>query len=201
MQKGQLTRTAIVEKAFDTASKVGFEQLSLADLAADTNLSKSGLYAHFKSKEALQVAVLELAIGRFAQIVVHPALRQPRGTARLRALFEGYLEWIGGTLSQGRCIFMALSQEYRDRPGAIRDLVVASMKDWHSTLARVAADAIEDGQFSSEVDPRQIAFEVVGIGMSFQQSYKLLGRDDSETLARRAFEALLMRACTPQGTA
>lgn len=201
MQKGQLTRTAIVEKAFDTASKVGFEQLSLADLAADTNLSKSGLYAHFKSKEALQVAVLELAIGRFAQIVVHPALRQPRGAARLRALFEGYLEWIGGTLSQGRCIFMALSQEYRDRPGAIRELVVASMKDWHSTLARVAADAIEDGQFSSEVDPRQIAFEVVGIGMSFQQSYKLLGRDDSETLARRAFEALLMRACTPQGTA
>lgn len=201
MQKGQLTRTAIVEKAFDTASKVGFEQLSLADLAADTNLSKSGLYAHFKSKEALHVAVLELAIGRFAQIVVHPALRQPRGTARLRALFEGYLEWIGGTLSQGRCIFMALSQEYRDRPGAIRELVVASMKDWHSTLARVAADAIEDGQFSPEIDPRQIAFEVVGIGMSFQQSYKLLGRDDSETLARRAFEALLMRACTPQGTA
>lgn len=201
MQKGQLTRTAIVEKALDTASRVGFEQLSLADLAADTNMSKSGLYAHFKSKEALQLAVLELAIERFARVVIHPALRQPRGEPRLRALFEGYLEWIGGSLTQGRCIFMALSQEYRDRPGAIRDLVVASMKDWHSTLARVAGDAIEDGEFSSGEDPRQLAFEVVGIGMSFQQSYKLLGREDAETLARRAFEALLLRARAAKGSA
>jgi AcrR family transcriptional regulator len=201
MQKGQLTRTAIVAKALDTANKVGFEQLSLANLAADTNMSKSGLYAHFKSKEALQQAVLELAVERFAHVVVHPALRQPRGAPRLRALFEGYLEWIGGSMTEGRCIFMALSQEYRDKPGAIRDLVVAAMKDWHSTIARVAADAIEDGEFSSNEDPRQLAFEVVGIGMSFQQSYKLLGREDAETLARRAFEALLLRAGTARGTA
>lgn len=94
MQKGQLTRSAIIAQAFDTATRIGFEQLSLAELAASTDMSKSGLYAHFKSKEALQQAVLELAIERFTAMVVQPALRQPRGVPRLRALFEGQLEWI-----------------------------------------------------------------------------------------------------------
>jgi hypothetical protein len=89
---------------------------------------------------------------------------------------------------------MALSQEYRDRPGSIRDLVVQSLKDWHSTVARVVADAIEEGQFRPDVDPRQFAFELSGIGMAFQQSYKLLGRQDAQAMARRAFEALVARA-------
>ncbi|MGO4330513.1 TetR/AcrR family transcriptional regulator [Cupriavidus sp. 2TAF22] len=191
MQKGQLTRAAIVEQALDTASQVGFDQLSLATLAADTSMSKSGLYAHFKSKEALQQAVLALAVERFADVAVRPALRQPRGTRRLQALFDGYLLWLGGSINKGRCLFMALSQEYRDRPGATRDLVVQSLKDWHSVIARAVSDAIEEGDISPAQDPRQFAFEMVGIGMSFQQSYKLLGREDSEVMARRAFDALL----------
>ncbi|EON20587.1 TetR/AcrR family transcriptional regulator [Cupriavidus sp. GA3-3] len=194
MQKGQLTRNAIVEQALDTAAKVGFEQLSLATLAADTNMSKSGLYAHFKSKEMLQQAVLDLAVERFGEIVIRPAMRQPRGMPRLQGLFEGYLEWLGGTVTQGRCLFTALGQEYRDRPGSIRDLVVQSLKDWHSTVARVVADAIDEGHFGPDTDPRQFAFELSGIGMAFQQSFKLLGRDDAETMARRAFAALVTRA-------
>ncbi|MBF6987976.1 MULTISPECIES: TetR/AcrR family transcriptional regulator [Cupriavidus] len=194
MQKGQLTRHAIIQQALDTATKVGFEQLSLATLAADTNMSKSGLYAHFKSKEALQQAVLDLAIERFGEIVVRPAMRHPRGMPRLQAMFEGYLEWLGGTVTQGRCLFMALGQEYRDRPGTIRDLVVQSLKDWHSTVARMAADAVDEGQFGTSVEPRQFAFELSGIGMAFQQSFKLLGRADAEAMARRAFGALVARA-------
>lgn len=194
MQKGQLTRTAIIEQALDSATKVGFEQLSLATLAADTNMSKSGLYAHFKSKEALQHAVLELALERFAEIVVRPAMRQPRGLPRLQALFDGYLNWLGGTVTKGRCLFMALSQEYRDKPGSIRDLVVQSLKDWHSSIARVVGDTIDEGEFAEDLDPRQFAFDMVGIGMAFQQSFKLLGRDDAEAMARRAFAALVERA-------
>ncbi|MFS8975289.1 TetR/AcrR family transcriptional regulator [Cupriavidus necator] len=194
MQKGQLTRNAIIEQALDTAAKVGFEQLSLATLAADTNMSKSGLYAHFKSKEALQQAVLDLAVERFGEIVVRPAMRQPRGMPRLEALFEGYLGWLGGTVTQGRCLFMALSQEYRDKPGSIRDLVVQSLKDWHSTMARVVSDAIDEGHFGPDTDPRQFAFDLSGIGMAFQQSFKLLGRADAELMARRAFAALVARA-------
>ncbi|WP_454726459.1 MULTISPECIES: TetR family transcriptional regulator C-terminal domain-containing protein [Cupriavidus] len=194
MQKGQITRAAIIEQALDTAAQVGFEQLSLATLAADTSMSKSGLYAHFKSKEALQQAVLALAAERFAEIVVQPALRQPRGTRRLQALFDGYMTWLGGPINKGRCLFMALSQEYRDRPGPTRDMVVQSLKDWHRLIARAVSDAIEEGDVSPAQDPRQFAFEMVGIGMSFQLSNKVLGREDIETMARRAFEALLRRA-------
>ncbi len=197
MQKGQLTRNAIIEQALDTAAKVGFEQLSLATLAADTNMSKSGLYAHFRSKEALQQAVLELAAERFTDIVVRPAMRYPRGLPRLQALFDGYLNWLGGSVTRGRCLFMALGQEYRDRPGVIRDLVVQSLKDWHGTIARVFNDAMEDGALPPGQDPRQFAFDMVGIGMSFQQSFKLLGREDAELMARRAFAALLARAGVP----
>lgn len=194
MQKGQLTRAAIIEQALDTAAQIGFEQLSLATLAADTSMSKSGLYAHFKSKEALQQAVLALALERFSDVVFRPAMRLPRGTRRVQALFEGYMLWLGGSVNKGRCLFMALGQEYRDRPGAVRDQVVQSLKDWHSLIARAVTDAIEEGDLSPAQDARQFAFEMVGIGMSFQQSYKLLGREDAETMARRAFDALLRRA-------
>ncbi|ALD93294.1 Transcriptional regulator [Cupriavidus gilardii CR3] len=193
MQKGQLTRSAIIAQAFDTATRIGFEQLSLAELAASTDMSKSGLYAHFKSKEALQQAVLELAIERFTAMVVQPALRQPRGVPRLRALFEGQLEWIGSTDSGGRCLFMALGQEYRDRPGVIRDMLVRALKDWNGIVVRVAADAIQDGSLGADEEPRQIAFEMAGIVMAFQQSLKMLGRADAQAMARRAFQSLVTR--------
>lgn len=191
MQKGQLTRTAIIEQALLSATRVGFEQLSLADLAADTNMSKSGLYAHFKSKEALQEAVLDRAAERFSEIVVQPAMRQPRGIPRLQGLFDGYMVWLGGTVTEGRCLFMALSQEYRDKPGIIRDKVVQSFKDWHSTIGRVINDAVDEGDLRADTDPRQFAFEMAGIGMSFQSSFKLMGRSDAEAMARRAFARLL----------
>ncbi|CAG9172089.1 TetR/AcrR family transcriptional regulator [Cupriavidus pampae] len=194
MQKGQLTRAVIIEQALASATRVGFEQLSLATLAADTQMSKSGLYAHFKSKEALQEAVLERAAERFGEIVVQPAMRAPRGVPRLQILFDGYLEWVGGTVTGGRCLFMALAQEYRDRPGAIRDLVVQALKDWHSTIARVLRDAIDEGAIRADVEPRQFAFDMVGIGMSFQTSFKLLGRDDAGEMARNAFARLLASA-------
>jgi AcrR family transcriptional regulator len=191
MQKGQLTRTAIIEQAFRSATQVGFEQLSLATLAADTNMSKSGLYAHFKSKEALQEAVLARAMERFAEIVINPAMRATRGMPRLQALFDGYLVWLGGTVVEGRCIFMALSQEYGNRPGVIRDKVVQAFKDWHSTIVRVIGDAVDEGELRADTDARQFAFEMAGIGMSFQSSFKLMGRSDAERMARRAFARLV----------
>jgi len=201
MLKGQLTRTAIIEQAFETAAKVGFDALSLATLAQDTNMSKSGLYAHFKSKEALQQAVLELATEHFAAIVVRPALRAPRGEARLRALFDGYLGWIGGTAARGYCLFIALGQEYRHRPGPIRERVVQVFDAWHGVIARVVEGAVATGELAPGTDARQLAFEFVGIGMSFQQSFQLLGRADAQTLARNAFEALLERARAPRNRA
>lgn len=191
MQKGHLTRSAIIEQALASAARVGFEQLSLATLAADTHMSKSGLYAHFRSKEALQEAVLERAAERFNDVVVRPAMRHPRGVPRLQALFDGYMVWLGATVTEGRCLFMALSQEYRDKPGVIRDKVVQAFKDWHSTICRVIADAVDEGELRPDIDPRQFAFEMAGIGMSFQTSFKLMARTDAETMARRAFARLI----------
>ncbi|KAI3593102.1 Transcriptional regulator, AcrR family [Cupriavidus sp. U2] len=191
MQKGQLTRTAIIEQALQSATQVGFEQLSLATLAADTNMSKSGLYAHFRSKEALQEAVLARAMERFSEIVVQPAMRQDRGVARLQTLFDGYLSWIAGAVIEGGCVFMALSQEYRNRPGVIRDRLVQAFKDWHSTIVRVVTDAVEEGDLRTDTDARQFAFEMAGIGMSFQSSSRLMARADAEVMARRAFGRLV----------
>ena len=191
MQKGQLTRTAIIEQALQSATQVGFEQLSLATLAADTHMSKSGLYAHFKSKEALQEAVLDRAMERFSEIVVEPAMREKRGLPRLEKLFSGYLDWIAGAVIEGGCVFMALSQEYRNKPGVIRDRLVQAFKDWHSTIVRVVNDAIDEGELAADTDPRQFAFEMAGVGMSFQSSSRLMGRGDAEAMARRAFARLV----------
>ncbi|PLP99082.1 TetR/AcrR family transcriptional regulator [Cupriavidus pauculus] len=201
MQKGQLTRTAIIEQALQSATQVGFEQLSLATLAADTNMSKSGLYAHFKSKEALQEAVLARAMERFSEIVVQPAMRQKRGLARLETLFDGYLAWIAGAVIEGGCVFMALSQEYRNRPGVIRDKLVQTFKDWHSTIVRVVTDAVDEGDLHADTDPRQFAFEMAGIGMSFQSSSRLMARADAEVMARRAFARLVNDVKENRGSA
>ncbi|MNV76268.1 hypothetical protein D3C71_1696070 [compost metagenome] len=164
-------------------------------------MSKSGLYAHFRSKEALQEAVLERAAERFNDVVVRPAMRQPRGARRLQGLFDGYMDWLGATVTEGRCLFMALSQEYRDKPGVIRDRVVQAFKDWHSTICRVITDAVEEGDLRADVDPRQFAFEMAGIGMSFQTSFKLMARSDAEAMARRAFARLLDDARITRETA
>jgi len=196
MQKGQLTRHAIIEQALGAAARVGFESLSLSTLATDTGMSKSGLYAHFKSKEALQQAVLERATEKFYEIVIRPAMRERRGIPRLGALFDGYLEWLGGSANQGRCIFMALSQELRDRPGPVRDQLVAALKDWHSTIVRVVHDAMEEGELRADIDAHQFAFDMVGVGMSFQHAFGLLGRQDAEDMARRGFAALVEGAST-----
>jgi AcrR family transcriptional regulator len=197
MTKGEQTRREIVDRAFALAGEVGLEGLSLGALAADLELSKSGLFAHFRSKEALQLAVLHRAIERFVGEVVLPAFAQPRGEPRVRALLDRYIAWIRGPERQGSCFFMALTQEFDDRPGAVRDLLVESQRDWRRTLGRAALLAVEQGHFRADLDAEQFAFEVVGICMSFQQTYKLLGDADAERHARTAFAALLLRSAAP----
>jgi AcrR family transcriptional regulator len=194
MSKGAQTRREIVDRALALAGEVGLEGLSLGTLAADVRLSKSGLFAHFKSKETLQLEVLQRAIERFVGEVVLPALARPRGEPRVLALFDGYLAWIRGRERRGTCLFIALSQEYDDRPGLVRDLLVKSQRDWHLTLARAAGIAVAEGHFRADLDVEQFAYEVVGIGMAFQQLFKLLDHPHAEQRARAAFEALVARS-------
>lgn len=205
MGKGEQTRRDIVQRALALAGDVGLENVTIGALAADLDLSKSGLFAHFKSKEALQLAVLHEAVDRFTRLVSSAALAEPRGEPRFVALFERWLAWIidkgthpdfaddGQSVAAGRCIFMALSQEYDDRPGPVRDAVVKSQRDWRAFVAGAALRAVQEGHFVADLDAEQVAFEFVAIGMAYQQTQNLLGDPNAERRARTAFEALLGR--------
>lgn len=198
MSKGQQTRREIISGALSLAGEVGLENVTLGVLAAELELSKSGLFAHFRSKEALQLAVLNEAIERFTATVIRPAFEAPRGAPRFVALFERHIAWVRdagypGRPSEGRCIFMALSQEYADRPGELRDVVVKSQRDWRHLIANSARMAMEEAHFSGEIDVDQIAFEFAAIGMAYQHSQKILAERSAEQHARIAFAALLER--------
>ena len=192
--KGQ-ARTQIVDRALQLAHRVGLEELSLGVLAANLKRSKSGLFAHFHSKEELQLAVLHEAIERFKRLVIQPALQRPRGEPRVRSIFDHYLAWIRGQGRQGGgCILMALSQEYDDRPGPVRDVLVKALTDLRGVIARVARDAIGEKYLRQDLDVDQFAFEVLGIAMVFQQQCRLLRDTQADRRANAAFEQLLARS-------
>ena len=194
MSKGEQTRQQIIDRALNLSSAVGLEGLSLGNLAAELKLSKSGLFAHFKSKEALQLEVLQAANELFVLDVVRPAIAAPRGIPRVQALFNNYMSWVRGSGKARTCIFMGLTQEYDDRPGLVRDALARSQQDWHDTVARVAATGVDEGAFRDDLDAQQFAFEFIGIGMIYQQSYKLLQDKKADRRAYAAFESLLARS-------
>jgi AcrR family transcriptional regulator len=196
--KGEQTRDAILERAMSLASQVGLEGLTIGRLADELELSKSGLFAHFRSKEALQVQTLERAADRFVEVVVKPSLAAPRGEPRVRALFENWLRWPRAVPQPGGCIFVAAAAELDDRPGPARDRLVRLQKDWLDTLAGAVRIAIGEGHFRRGVDPEQFAFEMYGIMLVCHQAIRLLNDAKAVDRARRAFEALLAAARAPR---
>ncbi len=164
MSKGELTRSAILEEAIRLASRVGLGGLTIGSLAAQAQLSKSGLFAHFGSKEALQLEVLDHAAERFKIEVIHPALRGPRGEPRIRELFGRWLEWDS---SPGGCIFVASASELDDQPGPVRDRLVRDQRGWLDTVETVFAAGIGEGQFRPDADPRQFAVDLEGVMLAY----------------------------------
>ncbi len=201
MRKGEATRQQIVDTALQRASELGLEGVTLGRLADELQISKSGLFAHFRSKEALQLAVLDEAIERFTERVVRPILAKPRGAPRVRELFERWIGWFQGECAGEEevlgCPFLSLSAEYDDRPGAVRDALVRSQKDWIATVAKAAALAIREGHFRADLDPEQFAFEFKAIGMALQHAAKLVADPSAERRARAAFARLLADANAP----
>jgi len=192
--KGEDTRAAILDVALRLASELGLTGLTIGGLAEALALSKSGLFAHFGSKEALQVAVLDRAGERFAEVVVRPALAAPRGEARLRALFERWLAWPGEVKLPGGCIFVQAASELDDRPGGARDRLAALERDWLDTIARVVRGAQQEGQLASALDPEQLAFELHGAMLSWHHANRLLRDGRAEARARAALERLIASA-------
>jgi AcrR family transcriptional regulator len=193
MGKGDETREAILDEALALASRVGFTGLTIGQLAEQTGMSKSGLFAHFKSKEQLQLQTLEHGRQRFIDVTVRPALAVSRGEKRVRELFEGWLRWETDVVPGG-CVFVTGAVEFDDQPGPMRDALVRDQRDWLDTVATVAEAAVSEGDFRADLDPRQFAFDIHSLTLGFHHYARLLDDDQAEDRVRTAFESLLDRA-------
>jgi AcrR family transcriptional regulator len=189
--KGEATRGVILDEAGRLARRVGFGGLTIGLLATQIGMSKSGLFAHFGSKESLQLRVLEHSSERFVDEVIRPALRAPRGVPRVRDLFERWLEWDS---VDGGCPLVAASFELDDQPGPVRERLVRQQRDWTDTLATVFTSGIGEGHFRPDADPRQFAQDVEGVMLSFHLASRLLADPAAADRARRALDALLASA-------
>ena len=189
--KGERTRQSILERAVDLASLEGLERLTIGRLAEDLGMSKSGLFAHFGSKEDLQLAVIETAADRYIREIFTPALGAPRGYPRLMAICDSWLSYVRRGVFPGGCFFAAASFEFDGRPGAIRDTVRKLMDDWFGALEKAIRMAQDEGHLDRKVNPSDLAFELNAL--FFGANFAFYLRDDPEAIARadRAVKARL----------
>ncbi|MDB4943911.1 MAG: Transcriptional regulator, TetR family [Labilithrix sp.] len=197
MSKGDATRSSVLGSALALATQIGLEGLTIGKLAEHVGMSKSGLFAHFASKENLQVAILEEASARFVAMVVAPALKKPRGEARLRALFENWLRWSTAEFLPGGCIFVQAGVELDDRPGPARDRYVASQKDWLGVLAGAARIAVDEKHFRKDLDVEQVAHDIYSIAGGYYFLRRIGDPARAEKRARAAFDRILRDARIP----
>lgn len=185
--KGQATREMIVERAYAIACRHGFEGLSIGELASAAGMSKSGVFAHFGSREDLQLTVLDWTAQRFGEHVMGPALRQPRGVARLRAIMEGWFAWVRA--NPDGCVMLGAAGEYDARPGAMRDRIVAWLAQWRSAVARAVQLCIDSGEFAADTDPALVSFQLFALVEGLHNA-RLYDGDNAESLALRALDHL-----------
>lgn len=192
--KGDETRNSVLGSAISLASSLGLEGVTIGKLAEHVGMSKSGLFAHFSSKENLQIAILDEAVERFVAMVVTPALKKPRGEPRVRALLENWLAWSKAEFLPGGCIFVMASVELDDRPGPARDRLIASQKDWFGTLNYAAKIAVEEKHFRKDLDTEQLAHDIFSIAYGYHFLRRILPADEAERRTRTSFERLLADA-------
>jgi AcrR family transcriptional regulator len=190
LRRGDDTRRAVLAKAVETASLHGLEGLSIGGLATELGISKSGLFAHFGSKEELQLATVRAARRIYSEVVVEPALRVPPGTGRLWALCEAWIRYSRDRVFPGGCFFSKATHEFAARPGAVLDSLADSDSRWMTLLRQTIDDARLLGQLRSDVDGRQLAFELTA---AFEQANlrSILGDDDAYRAATVLLGSLL----------
>lgn len=196
--KGAATREMIIERAYAIACRYGLEGLSIGELAMAAGMSKSGVFAHFGSREDLQLTVLDWTAQRFGETVVVPALRQPRGLHRLRAIMTAWFDWVHD--NPDGCIMLGAAGEYDGRPGAIRDRVVTWLAEWRTQLAKAIRMCIESGELSTDTDPELMSFELFSITEGLHHA-RLYDPPHAQALARRAFERVLKTYSSQQSSA
>jgi AcrR family transcriptional regulator len=198
--RGDRTRRTILEVAVNIASAEGLEGLTIGRLASETGMSKSGLFAHFGSKEDLQLATVEAARSIFIREVVRPAFESETGVPRLWKLCEIWLDYVRAEVFRGGCFFAAASAEFDSRPGPVRDRVAAIMKEWLAVLRRAVVEAQGAGQFDKHVDPAQLAFEINALELGANWGFQLYGDKQAFERARAAILERLRRDTTESGS-
>jgi len=188
--KGQQTRAAILDAALSLASKVGLEGLSIGALAEVMQMSKSGVFAHFGSREELQISVIREYHARFEDEVFFPAIREPRGLPRLVALFERWIRRVSVELDSG-CIYISGAVEFDDRPGPVRDALATMVRTWHAALERAIRASVEAGHLRADADAAQMLFEVHGLILALHHDWRFLRNDGVLDRARAGFDRIV----------
>jgi AcrR family transcriptional regulator len=196
---GERTRQAILEAAVHLASEEGLEGLTIGRLASELSMSKSGLFAHFGSKEELQLATVEAARAVFVREVVGPAFAAEKGLARLWRLCDVWLAYVKGEVFRGGCFFAAAAAEFDGRPGAVRDRVAEVMREWLALLRRSVSEAQAAGQLGPDADPAQLAFELNALEMGANWAFQLHGDRQAFARARLGVLERLRRHATAAG--
>ena len=192
LPKGQQTKAAIVDAALRMAAQVGLEGLSIGSLAEAMGMSKSGVYAHFGSRDELQISVVREYYARFEAQVFQPAMMQPRGLPRVRALFEHWMRFTSAELDSG-CIFISGAVEFDDRPGPVRDALAEAVGAWIDAMTRAVAQAGEQGHLLASADPRQISFEIHALILALHYEARFMRRPGSMERAVQGFHNILAR--------
>jgi AcrR family transcriptional regulator len=189
MTKGEDTKRAILDAGLQMATRLSLETVTIGNLAKATQMSKSGLFAHFHSKENLQIEIMKHAGALFAEGVVIPALMEKAGIPRIKALVNNWIQW--SSRMSGGCIFVSASAEFTDRPGKVRDFILQQQEAWIDSLRRIAGSAIRVGDLKKDIDRDQFAFDLYSLLLGFHLYDKML--NDTETRKRQetALERLL----------
>ncbi|PUA18295.1 TetR/AcrR family transcriptional regulator [Glaciimonas sp. PCH181] len=190
MRKGELTRAAILDVALSLASRDGLEGLTIGLLAEKMSMSKSGVFAHFGSREDLQLEVVKLYHRHFEQEVFYPSIKEPRGLPRLRGMFGRWIKQVTIEISSG-CIYISGAVEYDDRPGEIRDQLVSMVRTWQQALHRCVLQAVEIGHLRADTDAEQLVYEMYGLILGLHHDARFLKKAGSEERAQKAFDRLI----------
>ena len=192
MLKGQQTKQAIVQAAVSMSTQVGLEGLSIGHLAERMHMSKSGVFAHFGSREELQISVIREYHDRFESEVFYPALSCARGLPRLQSLFDNWMQRSTTEIDSG-CIYISGAVEFDDRPGSVRDALASSVNTWQNALQRSVAQAQEEKHLTPKADPLQMAFEIHGLILALHYEARFLRNPGAAQRARKGFSEIVAR--------
>ncbi|MGR6322651.1 TetR/AcrR family transcriptional regulator [Micromonospora soli] len=193
--RGDRTRMAVLDAAVALATEAGLDGLSLGQLADRLGVSKSGLFAHWRSKEALQLATVDRAVAQWEERIVDPALRTPRGVRRLRALHEARIDFYAARVLPGGCFFANTEFEFNARPGPVRDRLAAAFGRWTAFLERLVQEAVDLGELRADVDVPQLAYEIDALGIGAAMRGRLLDPDATYRHARQGLLSRLRALC------